>query len=76
MTQPEFAPPPRFGSHPQFATDHAPQQLGAKPGRLFAIVALVLAGTRSLLEGRTVPLSEVSADDGVPSWQQAAAVGA
>ena len=49
MTQPEFAPPPRFGSHQQFATDHAPQQLDAKPGRLFAIVALVLAGAGLLI---------------------------
>jgi predicted dehydrogenase len=56
------------------AMDGAPVRVGVAEGT--QAVALVLAGTRSLLEGRTVALSEVSADDGVPGWQQAQAVGA
>ncbi|HEY0238284.1 MAG TPA: Gfo/Idh/MocA family oxidoreductase [Friedmanniella sp.] len=54
------------------ALDGGPVRVGSAEGT--QAVALVLAGTRSLLEGRTVALSEVSADDGVPSWQQAEAV--
>lgn len=53
------------------ALDGAPVRVGPAEGT--QAVALVLAGTRSLLEGRTVALSEVSADDGVPTWQQGAA---
>jgi myo-inositol 2-dehydrogenase / D-chiro-inositol 1-dehydrogenase len=56
------------------AMDGAPVRVGVSEGT--QAVALVLAGTRSLLEGRTVALSEVSADDGVPAWQQTEAVGA
>jgi predicted dehydrogenase len=53
------------------ALDGAPVRVGLAEGT--QAVALVLAGTRSLLEGRTVALSEVSADDGVPTWQRAEA---
>ena len=56
------------------AVDGAPVRVGLAEGT--QAVALVLAGTRSLLEGRTVALSEVGADDGVPAWQQPMAVGA
>ena len=52
------------------AMDGAPVRVGTAEGT--QAVALVLAGTRSLLEGRTVALSEVGADDGVPTWQQEA----
>jgi predicted dehydrogenase len=55
------------------ALDGGPVRVGLAEGT--QAVALVLAGTRSLLEGRTVALSEVSADDGVPAWQQTTAVG-
>ncbi len=48
----------------------APVRVGLAEGT--QAVALVIAGTRSLLEGRTVALSEVDAD-GVPSWQQGTA---
>ena len=37
-----------------------------------APVALVLAGTLSMLEGRTVPLTEVLDESFVPTWQRAA----
>lgn len=50
------------------AMDGAPVRVGLTEGT--QAVALVLAGTRSVLEGRTVALDEVGADDGVPSWQQ------
>jgi hypothetical protein len=33
-------------------------------------VALVLAGTLSLLENRVVPIAEVMRSDAVPSWQR------
>ena len=56
------------------ATDGAPVRVGPAEGT--QAVALVLAGTRSLLEGRTVALREVADDDGVPSWQQDAVVAA
>ncbi|MGI3780849.1 MAG: Gfo/Idh/MocA family oxidoreductase [Janthinobacterium lividum] len=56
------------------AMDGGPVRVGVEEGT--QAVALVVAGTRSLLEGRTVALSEVSADDGVPSWQQREVVGA
>jgi myo-inositol 2-dehydrogenase/D-chiro-inositol 1-dehydrogenase/scyllo-inositol 2-dehydrogenase (NAD+) len=54
------------------AMDGAPVRVGTAEGT--QAVALVLAGTRSLLEGRTVALGEVGADDGVPTWQQEAVV--
>jgi predicted dehydrogenase len=52
------------------AIDGAPVRVGAQDGT--RAVALVLAGTLSILEERTVSLSEVSSPGFVPSWQAAA----
>jgi myo-inositol 2-dehydrogenase/D-chiro-inositol 1-dehydrogenase/scyllo-inositol 2-dehydrogenase (NAD+) len=49
------------------ATDGAPVRVGAQDGT--RAVALVLAGTLSMLEERTVSLTEVTAPAFVPSWQ-------
>jgi myo-inositol 2-dehydrogenase/D-chiro-inositol 1-dehydrogenase/scyllo-inositol 2-dehydrogenase (NAD+) len=49
------------------AMDGAPVRVGTKAGA--RAVALVLAGTLSLLEQRTVMLSEVTDDPVTPSWQ-------
>jgi hypothetical protein len=52
------------------ATDGAPVRVGAEDGT--RAVALVLAGTLSMLEERTVSLTEVTSPAFVPSWQAAA----
>jgi len=52
------------------AMDGAPVRVGASEGT--RAVALVLAGTLSMLEGRTVPLTEVLDESFVPTWQRAA----
>jgi predicted dehydrogenase len=52
------------------AIDGAPVRVGAEDGT--RAVALVLAGTLSMLEQRTVPLTEVTSPAFVPSWQAAA----
>lgn len=52
------------------AIDGAPVRVGAEDGT--RAVALVLAGTLSMLEERTVSLSEVTSAEFVPSWQAAA----
>jgi myo-inositol 2-dehydrogenase/D-chiro-inositol 1-dehydrogenase/scyllo-inositol 2-dehydrogenase (NAD+) len=52
------------------AIDGASVRVGAEDGT--RAVALVLAGTLSILEERTVPLSEVTSPAFVPSWQAAA----
>jgi len=49
------------------AMDGAPLQVGAADGT--RAVALVLAGTVSMLEGRTVTMAEVRAPGFVPTWQ-------
>jgi myo-inositol 2-dehydrogenase/D-chiro-inositol 1-dehydrogenase/scyllo-inositol 2-dehydrogenase (NAD+) len=51
------------------AIDGAPVRVGAADGTRAA--ALVLAGTVSILEKRTVPIAEVTAPEFVPSWQAA-----
>jgi len=52
------------------AIDGAPVRVGARDGA--RAVALVLAGTLSILQERTVSLSEVTSPAFVPSWQAAA----
>jgi myo-inositol 2-dehydrogenase/D-chiro-inositol 1-dehydrogenase/scyllo-inositol 2-dehydrogenase (NAD+) len=54
------------------AMDGAPVLVGGTDGT--RAVALVLAGTLSMLEGRTVPLAEVRAPSFVPVWQDVAGV--
>jgi len=56
------------------AIDGAPVRVGAVEGT--RAVALVLAGTLSILENRTVRLTEVAAPSFVPSWQAAGKPGA
>jgi predicted dehydrogenase len=56
------------------AIDGARVRVGADDGT--RAVALVLAGTLSMLEGRTVPLTEVTSPGFAPSWQAAARSGA
>lgn len=53
------------------AVDGRPVRVGMDDGA--RAVALVLAGTLSMLEGRTVQVGEVQADGFVPSWQSAPA---
>jgi predicted dehydrogenase len=55
------------------AMDGGPVRVGAAEGT--RAVALVLAGTLSILEGRTVSLAEVSAPAFAPSWQTTAGSG-
>jgi predicted dehydrogenase len=50
------------------AMDGAPVRVGLSEGT--RAVALVLAGTLSLLENRVVPIAEVMRSDAVPSWQR------
>jgi predicted dehydrogenase len=52
------------------AIDGAPVRVGAQDGT--RAVALVLAGTLSMLEQRTVPLTEITSPAFVASWQAAA----
>jgi myo-inositol 2-dehydrogenase/D-chiro-inositol 1-dehydrogenase/scyllo-inositol 2-dehydrogenase (NAD+) len=52
------------------AIDGGALRVGAADGT--RAVAMVLAGTLSLLEGRPVALAEVTAPEFVPSWQSAA----
>jgi myo-inositol 2-dehydrogenase/D-chiro-inositol 1-dehydrogenase/scyllo-inositol 2-dehydrogenase (NAD+) len=52
------------------AIDGAPVRVGPRDGT--RAVALVLAGTLSILERRTVSLTEVTSPAFVPSWQAAA----
>ena len=52
------------------AIDGAPVRVGAQDGT--RALALVLAGTLSMLEQRTVSLAEVASPAFVPSWQAAA----
>ena len=55
------------------AMDGAPVRVGAVEGT--RAVALVLAGTLSILESRTVSLAEVASPTFVPSWQAAGRTG-
>jgi hypothetical protein len=56
------------------AMDGAPVRVGTEDGT--RAVALVLAGTLSILDARTVSVAEVEAPGFVPVWQRASAVGA